>query len=70
MVLNQKNTPIFPISPLFQIFSPIFFDDLLNIGLPPPETPDSARVPIAIFYKNWGKKRISEADRQKPISDS
>ena len=46
MVLYQKIAPIFdfsdffPISPLFQIFSPIFFDDLLNIGfLPTPPPP-------------------------------
>ena len=63
----------FPISPLFQIFSAIFFDDLLNIGLlpPPPLKPSTPHgSPIVVFYKKYGKNRISDADPQKRISDS
>ena len=78
-IFSKKNNPIFsnffPISPLFQNFSPIFFDDLLNIGLlpPPPKTSDSQKIcknlktPIT---QKIGKNRVSDVDRQKQISDS
>ena len=50
----------------FLYFLTDFFDDLLNIGLPPPETPDSPRVPHCRFIlkigKKSGKNRISDAD--------
>ena len=49
-----------------------FFDDLLNIGpLPPPlKSPILHGSPIVVFYKKWWKNQISNADRQKPMSDS
>ena len=47
----------FPISTLFQIFSPIFFDDLLNIGLLPPpiKPPIPPGPPLSFFIKNKEK---------------
>ena len=40
----------FPISQIFEIFWPIFFDDLLNIELPPPYNPLLPTGPPLSFY--------------------
>ena len=71
MVLNQKISLIFQKISDFAAFSDLF-TDLLNIRLlpPPPKKPIPHGSPIVVFYKKWRKNRISNADRQKPISDS
>ena len=47
----------FPISPIFEIFWPIFLTICLKLGFPsPPETPDSPRVPHCRFILKMGKK--------------
>ena len=54
---SVKKIDFFPISPIFEIFWPIFFDDLLNIGLSlPHETLDSPRVPHCRFILKTLKK--------------
>ena len=73
---SLKKSDFFRFRRFLRIFTDFFFDDLLNIGLtpPPPETPDSPRVPHCRFIlkigKKLGKNRISDADLQKRISDS
>ena len=57
MVLNQKITPIFQISPLFHIFLLIFFLTIcLILGFPPPLKPRFAKgPPLSFSIKNKEK---------------
>ena len=70
--LKPKNYPDFsyfiPISPLFQIFSPFFSLTIcLILGFSPTLNPPIPHgSPLLFSIKN----RISDPDRQKPISDS
>ena len=60
---SVKKSDFFSISPIFEIFWPIFFDDLLNIGiLPPPKTSDSPRVPHCRFILKISKKSEKKSD--------
>ena len=68
---NSDFSDFFPISPIVEIFWPIFLTIFLILGFPPSWNPRFPTGPPLSFYiKNLEQNQISDADPQKRISDS